>query len=247
MRRLIIVLGLLLAGLTFVFSQDKVFLKNGSTIKGKYILSDSVKIVIRVYSDSLTIPWSSISNIKLNGKKESEIFQLDDVMEKGIFFGFKGGFLLSSSSDKFPISPSLEHYTGYRLNKWVSIAGKVGLDVYGEFATVPLGIKYFAFPVSSGRFSPVLLGDVGYGFVWMRDVVDSLGDMTMQGGINYSAGMGFAVLSNKGIFMISLVGKSQSVSQNFATPYWDGFSWNPIVERHRELRRMEVGVSYSFY
>lgn len=243
-----IIATLLMGILGSVGAQDKVFLKNGSLIRGKYMGSDSTgrQVTLIVDNKEIQVPWSLIESVRFRNKSQKEREEVKENLSvnKGLYNRLQFNNMLKSKPYSSGVDSNfgMEVLLGYRWDRFFNLGIKSGIDGYGDFYSIPLAAHY-EIELRSGNFRPVLLGDFGYGFVWLNGQNNQTFTLT-KGGIHRAYGFGYSWQLGKVNVLMSVMGKAQNVYQGYENA--DQFAFWQVRERDRVIRRLQIGLGLTF-
>ena len=244
---LILVLMVVNAG-----AQDRIFLKNGSIIKGLYSATDSVsmKIVVLVEGERVEIPLKIVDEMNLRAGSRRRLLKgtiPQKVFEPGFYNKIKYSSMLYrevyDAEDQIKTAHGLEAMYGYKWSRFLNAGIKTGIDLYGEFIADPVAAHY-ELDLRRGKLTPVILGDIGYGLVWStksyRAAYDDIG-----GGLHYSAGIGYKINAGSKQLQFSIQGRNQKVHEAYLNVPED-ITYYPTYERIRNIRRVQLSAALIF-
>lgn len=149
-------------------SQDLIYLKDGSTLRGEITEQnpdESVKI--RIAGGTITeIKMSAVKRIKSDEGKY--IFNEDgsNFKQKGFYNGFNVQAMIGQSSgndnsENLVLGLGVQYSLGYQINKYAAVGGGVGMQLYDKvFADAFVQMRGF---LPMGKVSPTIAMDAGYG------------------------------------------------------------------------------------
>jgi hypothetical protein len=155
----IALLSLLLISFCFAQSQDRVDLKDGTTVSGsikEYVSGEYVKI-ISASDAEFTFKFEDIKEVRF-GKK------IDSIPTKGFFNNTTMGFMLGSNANGYPEGNFSAHFiNGYMFNPHFQVGLGLGLEgIDGNFYFPTFLDARWNF--KKGRFTPFVGIQGGYAF-----------------------------------------------------------------------------------
>jgi hypothetical protein len=246
----------ILIGLGFIFitslafsQNDKVYLKNGSKIRGTVIknyVADTVFIKLR--EGEIKLPLAVVEEIHF-GKREAEKPDIYKNLsyEQGYFKTLKAGAMVGSHSYNNPlkVSPMLEAIYEYHHHPLLNGGVGAGVNFYERYVAFPVYAQYQAVLSKKNR-SIFIYGQAGHGFVYANDSYDEFGDV--DSGRLLAGGIGFQKWIGKGFIKYQLGISSQRVTEITAPSWIWGWPMNgeQYVTKDRNMNRLVFSVSYSF-
>lgn len=249
MRNSVIAFSLIFISSLAFCQNDKVFLKNGSKIRGTVIKNyDADTILIRIREGEIKVPLAVVEEIhfKKHVDEQPDLYKNLNY-KKGFYKTFKVGAIAGSHSYENPLKVALMLEGMYEYHSHPLLNGGVGTGVnfYERYVVFPLYAHYQTVLSKKNR-SYFIYGRAGHGFVHANEKNDELRDV--DSGRLLAGGIGFQKWTGRGFFKYQLGISSQRVTE-ITAPIWIwGWSMNgeQYVTKERDMNRLLFSVSYSF-
>lgn len=235
--------------------QDRLYLQNGSKLKGKYVvsLSTDTTIYFDMGTNGVHIPYNLLSYARFSRESKKlgvkkDFVKKHDLPIKTGYYSRVGISSLLGTHDPYGYvledpTFSLRATNGYRWSRALNIGAKLAIDSYGEFTSVPIATHYeYAF--RKRKLSPVVMAGVGYGFVWRKATDNNTFD-TIHGGLHYYFDWGYKFSMNESDIIIKIGWQRQTLVQKIDEPNLPEYYWG-VSKQKRILRRVTVGLAYTF-
>lgn len=214
---------------------DRLYLQNGSELRGKLIRYNGVDTVYFALSDTeiLYFPGSMVKKIKMQGAydPEEEIFKY-----KSSIWYIRSQVSLLYSKNNQGLSLSLSG--GYHFNYWFSAGAGIGIDNY--YTAKGHNIFPFFGEVRASLFkknvTPYVAFRSGYGFV---KADSEIGQTSARGGIFFNPVIGYRLGTGKPYVDIFVGARFQSAGYIVAD------SW-VTSEFNMNFKRYDLGVGINF-
>ena len=254
---------LLLAGLwmplsaQMVLSDDVLYLKDGSVIKGRIISKEAETVRIELLGGSILVySQEEITSIEREPSPYRKIrmrfgqaYQDREptYRQRGLYHVVSTDWCFNQSEwNTVRLDPHLQYAAGYHFNRYVNLGIGTGLDGYEGGVIIPWYVD-FRGDLWQRKLTPTYYVNAGYGFTAVTGWLVS----EMRGGIMLSAGAGWKInTSRKTEWMITLGYKMQQTYQErFA---WNSWWWGggdpnqPIISGTRQYRKIVIGCSLGF-
>ena len=134
---------------------------------------------------------------------------------------------------------------GVHINDFYKTGLGIGIDRYGNVSSMPIYLGGRA-EVSHGRSAPLLLGNVGYGYMWEKENRSEFnGIVDLSGGLYWELGGGITIRNPVVSYSISLSYKSQNskIDYNFVD-WWSGM--DEMYQEDRVFRNIALNFGMSF-
>ncbi|MDH5399102.1 MAG: hypothetical protein OEX02_13205 [Cyclobacteriaceae bacterium] len=240
------------------YSQDKFYLRNGSIIKGKYV-GDFNNQFMRVKIDTTVIEipfilfagarYSRSTLREMQGKPRKLNQQFISHIDSGFFGRITLGRMMGNL-DRVDVDKSYNIATlvGYRWNKYLNTALRLGFESFREYRVIPINVHY-EYDLSLRKLAHFVYTDIGYGFVIKPNEQPLYGGYyggygfdEVRGGLNFGLGGGYRLNLKNNDLRLSLGYKTQKMKQkNNINEFEYG-----ILERKRQYNRLEVNLGFSF-
>ncbi|MGK7392235.1 MAG: hypothetical protein ACNS60_17920 [Candidatus Cyclobacteriaceae bacterium M2_1C_046] len=249
MKKLMIIL-LLGISITVYGQKDKIYLKNGSIIRGtiqNYPVQDTISVIIMGRS-KLAIPIEAVDEVRFrrrNGEKPKGYKDL--IYRTGMATSFKTGFLLGNHSYADPLKAwlTLEVAQEYHYHPLLNGSIGIGVNYYQNYTVFPLYLEYQAV-LGKRHKSWFLYGRAGHGFI--NDRQEETNEMIEQkGGMHLGAGIGIQRRVGDNYLRFKFGYHSQTVTEKTNHDWWWGIrepSPDNYTIKKRHMNRLNVGVEY---
>lgn len=227
--------------LTLYAQDDKVFLKNGSLIRGTVAVGTITDtILIGVMGSQIAVPLQIVDEVRLKNRNGMRLEGYKDLSyPKGWSSVLEGGVLIGSHWEYGApgMKPMLRLSQEYQYHPFLNGGMGAGLFLYDNYTVFPVTFDYHALLGRSHR-SWMLYGGLGYGFARSRS--DDEQNHEVRGGLHYQAGVGWQqrVGSNyvrfKFGYALQVIEEENKLSAHY------------IQTRTRRMNRITAQVSYRF-
>lgn len=238
MRSILVLILFLIMGQLHA-QTDKIFLKNGSRIRG-IILNDSISdtISLEVSKAIVSIPITAIDEmyphplhnqaLKLQNREQSNLFSTN------IGVGIVAGKRNVNATTEF--RPTLQVAELYHFHPLLNVGVGAGLTWFKDYTIVPVTFEYQALFGRSHR-SWMTYGNVGYGFINPSE--DYPEQFQLSGGMTYQFGLGWNVAQDDIAFQFRMGYVFQQIdeTQFISTDYW--------ITRKRHINRLTAQIIYQ--
>lgn len=238
----------LVANLSTYAQNDKVFLKNGSIIKGRV---DDAKlaneeITLEVEGQNISIPFELVDEIRFKKREDgSKPGRYSDLIyPKGFRTNISTGLLLGNHSYNDPLKAylSLEAAQFYNLHPLLNVGVGLAYNGYKEYSVVPAFMEYQVL-LGKRQRSLFFYGKAGYSLLTTINEED-LNRNDAKGGRLLEAGMGWQKQLGKNYLQIKLGYSSQSVSEDRDLWYFAPET-NSTLKYERKMNRMMFMITYG--
>lgn len=190
-----IIFGLLLIGYSSTYAQaDKVYLKNGSLIRGTITneaISDS--LIIYISEELITVPLTLVEEVR-SGKNSGLITDKYKSISYGTGWstGIAGGLTFGrhSSGNSTKVRPSATLSQFYRQLPWLNVGLSAGVYAFRDYTVYPLSVEYYAL-LGKSRGCPIMYGNFGYSLAEATENLELEESNTIKGGMSYQVGLGW--------------------------------------------------------
>lgn len=220
--------------------QDKIYLKNGSLLKG-IVTNESIEdtILLDVGDASILVPLSTIDEIYPHRTHNRALKRINKTYDKKLSTAVGIGVVSGKSSDQDAshIRPSLHLTQTVHLHRLVNPGIRVEWVSFKDYNVFPLALSYQALFGRSHR-SWMAYGNLGYGHA--TPLKDNSDELDMKGGLSYQLGVGWQLAHRNSSVQFSvgyLVQKLEEI-QELNTDY--------RLIRKRTLNRVTAQVVYQF-
>lgn len=248
--RLIILVVILSLGLSDLRSQDfdsqpdsttlfDVYLKNGTVFKSVTLVFDSQNRFEIHLSDGQFVTVSQQEIKKFEQAKLAKRQSYFDKINRRSYFNITEMALLFGRNSYGSTVIGLSVYTinGHRFNDYLQLGLGVGIDLYQGYRTIPIFINLRG-DIQRSKIIPYYYASFGYSPAWsVQGTFDEI-----DGGINYSLGVGLKFPANNKAWLLGIGHKAQNLktrSGNFELWGWE-------EEENRHLRRLAISFGLTF-
>ena len=217
------------------YSQDKVYLANGSVIRGEileYSGPDSLEIVIQ--NAKVYIPKSLVEEVRTKNdslRLKARSYPTGEAILAQI------GFLAGSphAQEELIVRPTFSVGYEYRFFPLLNVGVSGGYQLYSEFNAFPITANYLiVFCKSSGSW--ILTGSAGHSFVNKNK--DYALEYKVKGGFYDSFGVGWQQRTGRNWVRVGAVYSTQTVNEEIR------FSPGNYLSRIRKMNR--IGFNLTF-
>ena len=249
MNKFLLVLGFSLVVSCGFCQHDKVFLKNGSKIRGTVIKDGTTdSITVRMAEGAINIPLSVVEVIHFRKRDFGRPDKYRDLMyEKGYYTTLKAGAAFGNHSyeDALKIFLTLQAMYEYHYHPLLNGGAGTGLNFYDRYMAIPVFLQYQAV---LGRKNRTLFayGQAGHGFIIQRNANNEFKDV--DSGRYLACGIGVQKKAGQGFLRYQLGINSQRVweiQEPLTIWSWPRTS-EKLTTRKRDMNRLIFSVSYSF-
>ncbi len=149
-------------------TEDVVYLKNGSIIRGEIIAQEEggfVKIAI-LGGSVFVFEQTEVERIEREEKgltKTPRYLRPQQYSNKGLYHALQGGALLGLSRwNDVLLNGHIQYTAGYQFNRWLAVGAGTGLEFYEGVGFVPLYVHIQGY-LFDQSFSPYYSYRIGYG------------------------------------------------------------------------------------
>ena len=249
MRYLYITILLSISITTFA-QKDKIYLENGSKIRGtvqQYPLKDSVIVDIGD-STILSIPIDIIDEVRFKKRNRWRPEGYKDLTyPQGWSTAVKAGFLMGNHSYSEPVKAwlAVEFAQEYHYHPLLNGGLGLGINYYKYYTVFPVFVEYQAV-LGKRHKSLYVYGKFGHGFITDRHQND-YEVQGEKGGRIAGAGIGWQKRVGDDYFRIKIGYLSQVVTER-SEPQW-GWGWSMpspdnYVIKKRFMNRIKIGIEY---
>lgn len=249
MRKLMIIF-LLGISITVYGQKDKIYLKNGSIIRGtiqNYPVKDTISVIIGGRS-ILAVPIDVVDEVRFKRRYGDRPEGYKDLIyRQGMATSFKTGFLLGNHSYNDPLKAwfTLEVAQEYQYHPLLNGNIGFGINYFQNYIVFPLYFEYQAV-LGKRHKSWFLYGRAGHGFISNRQ--DETNEITDQkGGIHLGAGIGIQRRVGNDYLRFKFGYTSQTMTEkteyNWGWGIREPSSGNYTIKK-RHMNRMNIGVEY---
>lgn len=234
--------GFLLFICLFAAAQsDKVYLKNGSLIRGRVLAeSGADTLAVRIRQNTIELPFAIVDEVRFSKASEVDLKRFpaltyrrgwSTVVEAGMVIG-------SHSPEEVPeVLPSFRLVQEYSYHPLLNVGAGAGFVSYRDYRVFPLTLDYHAMLGRKNR-GWMLYGSVGYGL--SRPKTDGELSVDVNGGLFYQAGLGWQQrVSNNYIRMKFGYAVQRLEERRELSPVW-------VRTLERQLNRITIQVAYVF-
>ena len=247
-----VILIVLLTGVcASIYGQnDKVYLQNGSIIKGTVsdtIITDSITVFID--QTPLGLPLSQVSEIvygKRKNERRPEAFK-NYAYARGHFFNITAGLIFGdhSENDNVKALPSIDLAYEYHHSHWLNLAMGAGFNAYDRYTFLPLYLQY-QFVVGEKNKAIFVYARGGKSFL----IKNKLDENTYEVSPGFYSGIGLGLQKKVGINFIRLqlgyqmqkVEEKESIYSHWSSPMPGGSH----LVRDRAMKRIALGFAFVF-
>lgn len=247
MKKIILFAAILLINFTALAQKDKVYLKNGSLIRGtieKGAVLDSLKI--NISNNSIYIPLQIVDEIRFAKRKEGRPDKYNDLSyRQGMATAFKAGFLLGNHSYNNPLKAWVTLEVGQEYHYHPLLNGGIGIGVnfYDYYTVFPFYFEYQAF-LGKRHKSLFVYGRAGHSFI-KNNVDDDHEVKDEKGGLMLASGIGLQKRVGQNDWRFKLGYVSQTVTEE-SEPVWI-WGWpNSSSGEYFTTKRHMNRISFSF-
>lgn len=222
-------------------TQDVVYLKNGSIIRGEIVeIIVNESVAIQTYDYSIWVfSADEIEKITQEAKLRGTFVN----REKGYYNVSEVFGVLFASGN--PPTVGMRTINGYKFNDRVQLGLGIGVDWnfdwdisdWGVVRTIPIVVDFRGDIVPNSRFTPIYFANMGYGIG-----TQVTNEETVKGGANLGLGMGFKLRGNKGWAWIFSLGFQMQDVEITRVNLWDGTSRT----RTGSYRRFGFRTGFTF-
>ncbi len=255
-RWLIPIFALLLTAFVTAHAQEmekeaSIYLKNGSVIRGKLIMSmyDNYMTVKTSETDHMEIWYDKIDRIVF-GKDEvrrEEIKPIDTIppffIKPGFMHMTEVGMITGNNDNVESAAYSISTVNGYRFSPYFGAGLGIGVDGYDRITMMPVFLS-FRGHLRKNNITPFYFVNAGYSAAWENDNLEGIEYEYVRGGFMVQPGMGYMfALKNMSLFF-SLGYKIQqsSVAYNFE----NGWSNPTEIQEERIRKRLTMSIGIAF-
>ena len=238
-------------------TEDVVYLKNGSIIRGtivEQILGESLKIEL-LGGSIFVFQQSEIDSIKketaLNQKSaraKHDYFRKDkgyrNMSEMSLICGFGTNDNYYYGYNPNDYGFSLQTVNGYQWSRWIYTGVGIGID---RFITYKQTFAPFYFRASSEflkkRITPYAFADIGYVHMLQSRGYDDFTNNKNRGGLYFASGGGVRFYTRSHTSVSLSVSYRRYHSSSEWTYDWEG---SPIYNIDRQYQRVVFGVGVGF-
>jgi hypothetical protein len=232
-----------------LITEDVVYLKNGSIIRGKIIKNENDTLKIESFGYNIFVFKSDeIQKIEQEQKKLSkQVLRSTIVPENTGFYSYSTlGMLIGKSESNDAQTFSFQTIAGYSINRFIGIGAGVGIEkLQTEIIPVFLSFKSNLLERTN---SPFLLFNIGYSYPLSKEknVDENYSNYTYKysGGMN--VGFDIGILSHKipnRAFTITAGYRYQLVKETNKNNYW---YQNSVEKNTYEFNRIAVKIGFMF-
>lgn len=242
-------LGLFIAINVSNAQNDKLFLENGSLLKGSIVRVGVDHLNILIDADTISLSKASIKSAKLSKSSRQNVELKDQLLtifqenKKGpnILIGL-GGFV-DDDYDGAQMRTSLSLGGMYQFGQHLQVGLATDIMWYENFATMPVYLTY------KGSFSPFNRGIfyyVGYGqsFGWEREDCNC---NDLETGRFLKAGLGYQFNTGSVPMHVSIGWMQQKISLKYDNP-WDSWfapgDYSYTLKQRLNSVEMKLGVTF---
>lgn len=232
-------------------TEDVVYLKNGSIIRGKIIQLDKkshVRIEILGGSE-LVYPYSEVKDIKLELAKYKKIKVVYPrqhapitLRQKGYYHIIGWGTGFGQNNWENTVSLNLQYSLGYYFNQYLQVGGSVGIDAYGSAGFMPFEVEIRG-DLTKKTIMPHYFLQAGYGhpFIKSWEIQD------LKGGATLHAGVGIKINTRRKTEWLFTLGFKAQQSYQERNEGWDPWAQRTIVSTGvRRYQRIVFMTSLGF-
>lgn len=240
MKRILFLL--LIAGLTYSAQSqsDRIFLKNGSSLKG-WIVGDRVSDTLTFYIDSVLIdfPISLIAEIYPARKHHIDLGQFTKLeIRRGWSSAASIGFASGKERKDDPVLLAT-HATVeqmYHFTPLLNVGLSVGFIDFEDFQLFPVAIEYYS--LFKGQRGLLVYGAAGGSFIRLTDesiFSDAEGDLFAHVGLGFQSHFGKSALQYRVGYMIQKLSLTNSFDGGFK------------ITQNRRINRITIGIKYRIH
>jgi hypothetical protein len=193
-------------------SQEVIFLKNGSVIRGAKSLTHLDSLIEVRTADGSVFRFESNQLDRIAREARQP-----DIRSRGYFIGVELGINSGRTytdvwgANNRANTPTFQLVTGYHWNSHWSTGVGAGLDIYQDNTFMPIFARGMYMPLNT-PLTPVFTMDAGYGFynqVFNKDIPNT---QTVKGGLLLNPAVGFMARSNRRTAFLFTMGYRQQES-----------------------------------
>lgn len=246
--RCLLILMCLATSIALQAQNDKLFLKNGSQIKGTLLLVDNTRVDLQIGEDSeLSIPLKDIQYVKVNRRKNSlsasaikKVDSLNRLVSGSRFYHQLRLGILNGRDDVTQTSfsnLSFDYTFHYKTPQSWHMGLGVGFDQYPSFETVPIMVELRKDLIRSP--SPLFVyGRLGHAPARIRN--DFLGgDFQTEGGMVWALGTGYQWALGKSAILFGAGFRKQQIET-----VWTAGDFRSVTEW--TLNRLDFKIGLIF-
>lgn len=251
-RWLIPVFALLLSAFITACAQEMeqeaaIYLKNGSVIRGKLVMS--------MFDDYMTVKKGDTEFEEIWYNKIDRIVFGKDVVKPGDTipaFYTKPGFmhmtevgLIAGNNENVESNAfSISTVNGYRFNKFYGVGVGLGIDSYERITMMPVFLSLRG-NLKKTKVTPIYYLNVGYSAAWEHDDATGVNYEYVRGGWMVQPGLGYMFAFRAMALYFNVGYKIQQSSLSYA--YEGGWTITPIeIQEERTMKRITLGLGIAF-
>lgn len=225
------VAGLLLLICTTLHGQDKIFLKNGSVIRGT-IGEVTDTVVVEISETRLELPIGLIEEIRFKQRERYSDFSY----LRGWSTSLECGALLGRQADEeLRVRGLVRLLQQYHFHPLLNAGIGMGWLSFADYEIYPVTFDYHAI-LGKSRGSLMLYGSLGHGFA--QATLAGRTNYEVTGGLFYQWGLGWQQRIGRDAIHLKLGYAVQALEEE--QELWDGY----FLLRNRRINRITMHVTY---
>ena len=256
-RWLIPIFVLLLSAFVTAHAQEieketAIYLKNGSVIRGKLVMSmfDEYMTVKTSETDHMEIWYDRIDRIVFGKDEISEtsVIKPKDTtppffLKPGFMHMTEAGLIVGNENNLEGPAYSISTVNGYRFSPYFGAGLGIGVDGYNRITMLPIFLS-FRGNLKKENVSPIYFLNAGYSAAWKNDNVDGIEYDYVRGGFMVHPGFGYMFTINKMALNLNLGYKIQQSS--IAYSFENGWASPTEIQEERTRRRLTMSIGIAF-